>query len=70
MLKISAFYLEKQKSFTPKKYNLGRGLYIGQESFNRQHFAVPIFQEGFDDWFYGFKICTYEDNLVLKRQKI
>ena len=27
MLKISAFYLEKQKSFIPKKiYNLGRSL--------------------------------------------
>ena len=27
MLKVSAFYLEKQKSFIPEKYNLGRSLY-------------------------------------------
>ena len=48
MLKISAFYLEKQKRFIPpKKYNLGRTLYIGQESSNRWRFAVPIFREGF-----------------------
>ena len=39
MLKISAFYLEKQKSFIPKrKYDLGRSLYIGQESSNRWRF--------------------------------
>ena len=47
MLKISAFYLEKQNSFIPKKYNLGRSLYIGQESSNRWCFAVPNFSEGF-----------------------
>ena len=41
MLKVSAFYLEKRKSFIPKTYNLG------QESSNRWRFAVPIFREGF-----------------------
>jgi hypothetical protein len=35
MLKASAFYLEKQKSFVPKKYNLGLSLYIDQEFSNR-----------------------------------
>ena len=47
MLKVSAFYLEKQKSFTQKKYDLGCSLYIGQESSNIWRFAVPIFREGF-----------------------
>ena len=38
MLKVSAFYLEKQNSFIPKKnYNLG---VVSK--------AVPIFSEGFD----------------------
>ena len=45
-----AFYLEKQKSFIPKKkYNLG------QESSYRWRFAVPIFQEGFDTYFHSLK---------------
>ena len=35
LLKVSAFYLEKQKSRIPKKYDLGRRLKIGQESSNR-----------------------------------
>ena len=54
MLKVSAFYLEKQKSFTYyylKKYDLGCSLNLvseGQESTNRWRFAVPIFREGFD----------------------
>jgi hypothetical protein len=47
MLKISVFYLEKQKSFIPKKINLGRSLKIGHESSNRWRFAVQIFSEGF-----------------------
>ena len=48
IVKVSAFYLEKQKGFIPKKiYNLNRSLYIGQESSNRWRFAVPIFREGF-----------------------
>ena len=47
-LKVSAFYLEKQKSFIPKiMYILGNSLYIGQKNFNRWRFAVPIFLEGF-----------------------
>ena len=41
MLKISAFYLEKQKSFIPpKKFDLGR-------EFQQMAFAVLIFSEGF-----------------------
>ena len=48
MLKISAFYLEKQKVLCLKKYNLGRSLYIGQESSNRWGFDVPTFREDFD----------------------
>ena len=47
MLKVSAFYIEKQKSFIPKNYDLGCSLSIGQESSNRWGFAVPIFHEGF-----------------------
>ena len=36
MLKISSFYLEKQKSCIPKKiYDLSRSLYIGQDSSNK-----------------------------------
>ena len=41
-IEIGAFYLEKQKSFIAKKYNLGRSFCS-----NRWHFAVPIFREGF-----------------------
>ena len=37
MLKISAFYLEKQKRFITNKYNLGRSLSIGHESSRRWH---------------------------------
>ena len=59
MLKVSVFYLEKQKSFIPKKpHNLGRSLYIGQESSNRWRFAVPIFREGFAWHILTFLIST------------
>ena len=48
MLKVSAFYLEKQKKVLfLNKYNLGRSLKVGQESSNRWRFAVQIFSEGF-----------------------
>ena len=65
MLKVSAFYLEKQKSFIPKKiYNLGRSLYIGQESSNRWRFAVPIFREGF-----GFPVQKFPFRFLFRAQK-
>ena len=50
MLKISVFYLIKQKSFIPKK------IWFRPESLNRLRefqqmaFAVPIFSEGFASW--------------------
>ena len=43
-LKVSAFYLEKQKSFIPKKYFLGRCQYQNKKGL----FTDPIFSEGFD----------------------
>ena len=45
-LKISAFYLEKQRSFIPEKIWA-----VGQDSSNRWRLAVPIFSDGcgFDD---------------------
>ena len=43
MLKVSAFYLEKQKSFIPKKYFLGRCQYQNK----KELFTDPIFSEGF-----------------------
>ena len=42
-LKVSAFYVEKQKSFIPKKYDLSRR--PGQ--FQEMVFAVLIFSEDF-----------------------
>ena len=47
MLEVSAFYLEKQKSFIPKKYDLSCSLKIGQDSSNWWRFAVPIISDGF-----------------------
>ena len=44
MLKVSAFYLEKQKSFIPKKIFLGRCQYQNQKAL----FTDPIFSEDFD----------------------
>ena len=45
MLKVSAFYLEKQKIFIPKKkYNLIRNR---PRKFQQMVFVVPIFSEGF-----------------------
>ena len=39
--------LKNKKVLFLKNYNLGHSFYIGQESFNRWRFAVPIFREGF-----------------------
>jgi hypothetical protein len=48
MLKFSAFYLEKQKSFIPKKkYFLSRCQYQTKKAL----FTDPIFSEGFDKKF-------------------
>ena len=45
MLKISAFYLVKQKSFIPKKqYDLGRSHYQNKKAL----FTDPIFSDGLD----------------------
>ena len=44
MLKVSAFYLEKQKSFTPKKKFFGRNM---PREIPKMAFAVLIFSEGF-----------------------
>ena len=45
MLKISAFYLVKQKSFIPKKkYDLGRCQYQNKKAL----FTDPIFSDGFE----------------------
>ena len=43
MLKISAFYLVKQKNFIPKKNFLGRCQYQNKKAL----FTDPIFSEGF-----------------------
>ena len=43
MLKVSAFYLEKQKSFIPKKTNLSRCQYQNKKALSTD----PIFSEGF-----------------------
>ena len=43
MLKVSAFYLEKQKSFIPKKSFLGCSQYQNKKAL----FTEPIFREGF-----------------------
>ena len=44
MLKISAFYLVKQKRFIPKKkYDLGHSQYQNKKSL----FTDPIFSDGF-----------------------
>ena len=40
-LKVSAFYLEKQKSFIPKKYDLDHFQYQNKKAL----FADPIFSE-------------------------
>ena len=61
-------FLEKQKSFIPKKkINLGQILYTGQESSKRWRFAVPIFQKGFDTAI-GFSRLTFFQNFRLDRK--
>ena len=58
MLKVSAFYLEKQKSFIPKKI-LFRPLSISkQKSF--VYFTDPIFSEGFElNYELPMLLCTH-----------
>jgi hypothetical protein len=46
MLKVAVFYLEKQKSFIPKKIFL-RPLSISKQ---KALFTNPIFSEGFGIW--------------------
>ena len=48
MPKVSAFYLEKQKSFIPKKMKFRRESLNRPREFQQMAFAVPIFIEGFD----------------------
>ena len=43
MLKVSAFYLEKQKSFIPRKYFSSRCQYQNKKAL----FTDPIFSWGF-----------------------
>ena len=47
MLEISAFYLEKQKSFIPKKIQFKPQSLNWPREFQQMVFAVPIFSEGF-----------------------
>ena len=58
MLKISVFYLIKQKSFIPKKYNLGSSQYQNKKAL----FTDPIFSNGFgfQQWPYMHCICHYK----------
>ena len=68
MLTVSVFYLEKQKSFIPKKYFLGCSQYQKKKEKN----TGPIFSDGFDlvmpfyDCLlqgksnkFSFSLCTY-----------
>ena len=55
MLKISAFYLVKQKSFIPKKYFLGRCQYQNKKAL----FIDPIFSEGFGRNDGSFKVWIF-----------
>ena len=58
MLKISAFYLAKQKSFIPKKYNLGRSQYQNKKAL----FTDPIFSDGFASIkHFGWKPCIIKN---------
>ena len=47
MLKISAFYLEKQKSFLPRKIRSKPESLNRPKQFQQMAFAVPIFNDGF-----------------------
>ena len=51
VLKVSAFYLEKQKSFIPKKNKI-RPLFLNRSrEFQQMAFAVLIFSEGFGPYY-------------------
>ena len=56
ILKVSAFYLEKQKCFIPKKIFLSNCQYQNKKAL----FTDPIFSEGFG---LGYALCHYH-NLV------
>ena len=51
MLKVTAFYLIKQKSFIPKKNDLGRSQYQNKKAL----FTDPIFSDGFGLYYSNFK---------------
>jgi hypothetical protein len=38
---------QTKKLYSYKKYKLSRSVWIGQDSSNRWHFAVPIYSDGF-----------------------
>ena len=56
MLKVSAFYLKKQKSFISGKKNLSRCQYQNKKAL----FTDPIFSEGFD-----LKVRKSQNEIVL-----
>ena len=58
MLKVSAFYLEKQKGFIPKKNSLSRCQYQNKKAL----FTDLIFREGFGQYFCVFLINTEHEN--------
>ena len=51
MLKISALYREKPKSFIPKKNVIKTVVFDMPRKFQQMEFAVPIFSEGFGQEF-------------------
>ena len=65
MLKVSAFYLEKQKSFIPKKNFLGRCQYQNKKAL----FTGPIFSEGFGDNFVKLCLLVYEAQYKIVGEK-
>ena len=54
-MKVPAFYLEKQKSFIPKKIFLSRCQYQNKKAL----FTDSIFREGFGSHYAAFSIETY-----------
>ena len=62
MLKVSAFYLEKQKSFPQKKYFLGRSQYQNKKAL----FTDPIFNEGFGFRHQFLSVCSTLQEHALK----
>ena len=62
MLKVSAFYIEKQKSFNPKRYFLVRCQYQNKKAL----FTDTIFSEGFE---FRDKYTTEESKLGRKHEE-